>query len=118
MPPMLRPHALLLLLGLAFLNGCAYYPTAAKHQKEDCQLFTKQLELEESQTKGNVQVQCSGKGCEAVLLASVVVPAGSFIVSGSVVLVGNAIHWMEREGTCEDGFVKQQMNNFLNLFED
>lgn len=114
---MLNLRIVSLLLGLALLTGCAYHPTTAKEQKQDCNLYTKKLELEKTETSGNVQLNCSGQGCEAVLLAHAVIPAGSFIVSGSVVVVGNALHWMEREGTCDDGFLKQQMNKFLGLFE-
>lgn len=108
---------IVVLLFIALSGGCAYQPSVSKQQEQNCQLYTKKLALEQVETDGQVQISCSGKGCETVLLAHAIIPAGSFIVSGSVVLVGNALHWMEREGTCDDGFLKQQMNKFLGLFE-
>jgi len=46
------------------------------------------------------------------LAVAVGVPAVSFVVSGSAVLVGNTLHWLEYQGTCETGYLAQQISAF------
>ncbi len=58
---------------------------------------------------------CQGSGEEAALCLlafGVVIPAGSFIISGSVVLIGNTAHWLEYQGRCEQGIVQRSASLF------
>jgi len=50
-----------------------------------------------------------------ICLASLLASASSIVVSGSIVLVGNTVHWLERQGTCEDGYLKQKVGEFKCL---
>ena len=43
---------------------------------------------------------CSNEGCVALLAAAGVVSATSAVVSGSVVLTGNVVYWLEKKGAC------------------
>ena len=55
---------------------------------------------------------CVGEG-EAVLvclaLTGVVIPAGSFVVSGSIVLSSNTLRWLEYQGHCDDGVIQKAL---------
>ena len=43
---------------------------------------------------------CSGQGCQVVIIAALGVTAASAIVSGSIVVVGNMAYWAERRTGC------------------
>ncbi|OAI51472.1 hypothetical protein AYO46_01400 [Betaproteobacteria bacterium SCGC AG-212-J23] len=43
------------------------------------------------------------RGCALFLVAIGAVAAASVVISGSVVLVGNTIHWLEKQGKCPAG---------------
>ena len=43
---------------------------------------------------------CQGNGCAAVLVAYGAVAAASLVVSGSIVVIGNAVYWVEERGRC------------------
>ncbi|GGY47038.1 hypothetical protein GCM10011297_19990 [Bacterioplanes sanyensis] len=45
-------------------------------------------------------------------------PAITLVVSGSVILIGNTLHWVEYEGTCEGGMVAEYVGLFKNSFDD
>lgn len=50
----------------------------------------------------------SGHDAEACLLAlGVVIPVGSLLVSGSVVVLGNSIRWLEYQGRCDDSAINK-----------
>lgn len=62
--------------------------------------------------------RCHSDECEALLIVVAAIPVGSFIVSGSIVLVGNTVHWLEQQGRCDDGVIQTGLNKFLNLVTD
>ena len=41
------------------------------------------------------------------LLVALGVASTSYIVSGSIVVVGNTVHWIEKQGRCEDRFMRE-----------
>ncbi|WP_299267353.1 hypothetical protein [uncultured Psychrosphaera sp.] len=91
---------------LVFLSGCVFYPKEAHYQgmaaKCGHEMHTKKLTLELSDAQMRVSCGNAGRGpaslgCVALLSF---IPAASFVVSGSIVLVGNAIHWLEYESQC------------------
>ena len=57
---------------------------------------------------------CSGSGESAIacLVGAGIVPAGTFVVSGSIVLIGNTLHWLEYQGRCDDGVIQQGLALF------
>ncbi len=59
--------------------------------------------------QGNLN--CHDEACLAVILA---VSAGSFIVSGSIVLTNNTVHWLEYQGTCSDSYLNTTKQFFLD----
>jgi hypothetical protein len=55
------------------------------------------------------------RGChdEECLAAALVVSAGSAVISGSIVLTGNTVHWLEYQGTCSDGYLNSAKKLFI-----
>ena len=45
-----------------------------------------------------------------LLTMAIVIPVGSLLVSGSIVLVGNSLHWLEYQGRCDESFLKEQVS--------
>lgn len=108
---MFRQLACVCLISTSMLqSGCAFYPQVAEHQSyaEDCEMITRQLKLE-SEVLG--APDC-GDSAEACLVLYIGVPAASLVVSGSVVLAGNTLHWMEYHGRCEQGLVNKALSQF------
>jgi len=114
MPTLTRAIAASLIT--AAIAGCAY-PKASTYQEahEQCHLVTKQLELDfdTEYYKRSTATPCA-VGCEGEVLALVAIPTITLVVSGSVVLVGNTLHWMEKEGRCDDSTTHNLVNHFTS----
>ncbi len=86
---------------MTLLTSCAFVPKESKDQeyREVCHMQTNKLTLSVEDIKGKL---CdSDLDAETCLTAWVViVPVGSFVVSGSIVFIGNALHWLEYQGKC------------------
>jgi len=97
-----------------FATSCAFVPKISDEQKqtENCNMFTKNLTLSATKIEDQVCIDAKGnKDLEACLiLFGVIVPAGSFVISGSIVLVGKTLHWLEYQGTCEEGIIARALD--------
>ena len=101
------------------LSACVYVPVIDEQDaaSASCKTYTKSMALETIEMHGNVvELSCSNnRDCAAGALAAVVVvTAGSAIISGSIVLTGNTIHWLEYQGTCSDGYLNKTKQLFLD----
>ena len=77
------------------LSSCAFYPKEVEIYDAECNIKYKKLILESS--KSNMKVgNCENEACIASLLT---IPLQA-IVAGSIVLAGNVVYWLEKEGTC------------------
>lgn len=72
------------------VSGC-YYPKKIEYYDYECNIQSRKLELTHDQMSS-----CGGSAC----LAALAVSAGSAIVSGSIVVAGNTMYWMEKQGKC------------------
>ena len=103
----------LFLLSLT-LTACAFYPKVSERQEyaQQCELLTRQLELESHQL--NMSNSCAGLDGEAGLVClaalGVVIPAGTILVSGSITLAGNTLHWLEYQGRCPSSFLRKELS--------
>ena len=77
------------------LAGCVATPREIEYYDTGCEIQSKKLVLE-TQPLGNLSCTQS-RECLATTL---VIGAGSTIVSGSIVVVGNTVYWLERVGKC------------------
>ncbi len=77
------------------LSACAYYPKQIEVYDSDCNIKHKKLVL--GKDKSNMHVgNCENEACIATLLT---IPFQA-LVAGSIVVAGNVIYWLEKEGTC------------------
>lgn len=117
-----------LLFGTLF--GC-FVPQTEPSRQSNCQLVTREWTLDVQGLEGDQTVvvdglsgmmrQCQDPECLlanlAILSAGVVtVSAGSFVVSGSIVVVGNTVHWLEQQGSCDDSFTQRTVSAFVDGF--
>ena len=87
------------------LAGCAVYPkTVYDPDDQRCDLSSRKMRLEGA----TFQTQCTagGAGC---ILGGVFIVAASTLVSGSIVVVGNTVHWLEKQGKCDDSYLNQKI---------
>lgn len=72
------------------------------------------MSLDAIEVHGNIGCRTSDVDCSALLAGVIVVTAGSALISGSIVLTGNTLHWLEYQGTCSDGFLNRSKQQFLS----
>lgn len=90
----------LALIGLSLLaSGCVFYPKTVESYDPVCEIRTRQMLLKSEVIIDGI---CSGSqqaasGCLVVALG---MTAGSAVVSGSIVVAGNTVYWLEKRGKC------------------
>ncbi len=108
-----------LLLGTVALSlaGCLVVPQA-EPEAQDCALTTRSWSLTVVNADVDAQVtlnemqrlaatDCDKPECLILVAPALAISAGSAIVSGSVMVVGNSLHWLERQGRCDDSTTRQ-----------
>lgn len=89
---------LLIALTVAALSACVFVPRTTEVYDAGCRIQSKQMTLEP------VQIahlgQCVGSGCGALLVVAGATAAASAVVSGSIVIAGNVVYWLEKQGRC------------------
>jgi hypothetical protein len=50
---------------------------------------------------------CHEPECLLVMAPVVAISVGSLVVTGSIVVTGNTIHWIEKQGRCQDSLTQQ-----------
>jgi len=87
--------------GLSLLaSGCVYYPKTVEYYDASCEISARQMQLKNEAIQGmceKASTQPEAVGCLAVALG---VTAGSAVVSGSIVVAGNTMYWLEKRGKC------------------
>lgn len=80
------------------LQGCIYVPTTTETYDPECQIVARQMELKPVQIAsfGN----CNGNDCVTMLAIFGATAAASAVVSGSIVIAGNVVHWFEKQNQC------------------
>jgi len=109
---------LMAVLLISLVSGCAFYPKAQQVEaNSECDLYFKKLTMDVTSSR----IECHGGGNSAgtcIILAGVVA-GGTAVVSGSIVLVGNTLHWLEKQGKCDDSFLNTRvLNHNKPLLED
>lgn len=104
----LKSYIILVLLALS--SSCAFVPEISEDQPyaNQCDILTRDLTLSVTEIKGK---KCSADEDIGLCIAAyaLIIPAGSFILSGSYVLAGNGIHWLEYQSRCEDGSIRKHI---------
>lgn len=83
------------------LSGCVYTPQLVTRYDERCDIEFKQMTLTTQQLQViNPGPTCADKDCLALIAGQILMVPASAIISGSIVLVGNTLFWMQKEGQC------------------
>ena len=97
---------LLICIAMAMLlASCAIFtPEVSEHQSygEECKLKTEKLDLSVAVFPWDESEDCD----EKCLILPAIVSGGSLVVSGSIVLTNNTLHWLEYQGKCNLGLGK------------
>ena len=86
------------------LSSCVFVPEESEDQKysDNCNMFTKKLTLSPQEIKGKLcNAEDSAEAC--LMVYGIILPVSTFVISGSIVLIGNTLHWLEYQGPCNDG---------------
>jgi hypothetical protein len=89
---------ILVLVSLGALVGCAY-PKTVRAYDEECQIVAREMVLDV--TDPNASRTCGSNGCVGQLVLEAAVLAASTVVSGSIVVVGNVVYWLEKKRNCK-----------------
>lgn len=82
----------------ALATGCVVLPATLDVYEPECRAVSHHMVL---QTVQIAEINhCANQGCEALVIAAAATAAASAIVSGSIVIVGNAAYWIERQSNC------------------
>ncbi len=76
-----------------FVSSCVVYPKKVEFYDPECEIIVKKLTLKVEMTQ-NI---CS---FEEECLMILGISAASAVVSGSIVVIGNTIYWLEKVGKC------------------
>ena len=80
---------------------CVYAPQLVTRYDEDCGIELRHMQLTVEQI-GLIRPgdRCSGKDCLDLLAAQLLLVPASAVISGSIVLAGNTLFWMQKQGQC------------------
>lgn len=84
------------------LASCVFLPYKESVSPQRCDVYKARWSLAAEPLKE--YIECYGAGEDAgicMFSVGVVIPLGSLIISGSIVLIGNTLHWLERSGRCQ-----------------
>lgn len=129
---------LLYLLTAYFCTACVYIPTAHEDQPEGCDVITKKLDIKQTKPfakksekrrrvirhsqsdhspRARGTVSCNHESCLIVVAAIGIIPVTTFVVSGSIMVVGNFVHWLEVKGRCDDDYIDREKREFIDSLE-
>jgi hypothetical protein len=94
-------RARLALIGLSLLaSGCVFYPKTVESYDPVCEIRTRQMLLKSEVIIDGVCPSTQQQHAAGCLVVALGVTAGSAVVSGSIVVAGNTVYWLEKRGKC------------------
>lgn len=84
---------------LTFLAGCIYLPKTSEVYTPQCGTTLKHIALTSEQV--NTFVVCGHEACVVLRVLAGVVSAASAVVSGSIVVIGKVVYWLENQINCQ-----------------
>ena len=121
---MQNPTVVLALFLSLTIGSCLVLPKMENPSLDNCELITKRWTLEFHRIDSNNEcygcddfvrgvIECGGEVEECVAILATV-SIGWTVIAGSVVVVGNTVHWLEKQGSCEDSLVKSSINKLYS----
>lgn len=117
--------AYLFLVISIYMTSCIFVPKKVPDQEnQECLLVTKSLTIDYytnsdmideavDEMVNAIALDCHEPECLILLAPLITITAGSFIVSGSIVVVGNTINWIEEQGRCDDSVTRQTITSLI-----
>ena len=96
-------------LVFSLLQACVAYPKETfRKDYERCDLVSREYHL--TMNRGGLKMLMEGTldPLQALVLAGLSASV-TIVVSGSVVIVGNTIHFLEKQDSCDDSFLNEQV---------
>lgn len=111
------------LLAISLLSACAVVPKFSEGEvPANCEVFTKSVELDfvgaTPDDMGHFDCGNADEACAVIALVALGVLTTTFIVSGSVYVVGNSAHWLEKQGRCDSDDLEQEIQEFADTMSD
>lgn len=97
--------------GALLCTSCSVVPVEKSHSAEDiaCGVSTHEYDLKMVQM-GNVSASCDSPECIlSIGLFAAAWTGFTAIVSGSIVVIGNTVHWLEQQGPCDNDKLEQHV---------
>ena len=93
----------LIIMTTLFISACIALPATREVTNNNCDLVTREMYID-SHTINNFHLNVAGNGEGIVVLAvtGLVIYSVSWVISGSIVLTGNTVHWLETKGRCNE----------------
>ena len=121
---MQNPTVVLILFLPLIIGGCLVIPKTENSIVNNCELVTNKWTLEIYNIGSNNEcygcddfvrgvLECGGEVEECVAFVATV-SLGWTVIAGSVVVVGNTVHWLEKQGSCEDSLVRSSINKLYS----
>ena len=83
------------------LPACVMVPRTVQGYDAQCRTESRHMVLDPVQV-GSIG-SCSNQGCVVIVALAGVTAAASAVVSGSIVVVGNVVYWLEKQERCARG---------------
>ncbi len=80
-------------------SGCVVHPKKIEYYSE-CDIKAKKLVLETDAMKGACSSGSGDSDNKACVGGLIAMGVASAIISGSLVVIGNTVYWLEKEGKC------------------
>jgi hypothetical protein len=118
--------ALLIFIPSIYITSCLFLPkTIPDEENQECLLVTKSMTIDYytspdmideavDEMANAIKSDCHEPECLLLFAPLIAISVGSFIVSGSIVVVGNTIHWIEEQGRCDDSVTRQTLTEVIS----
>ena len=106
------------LLIIFLIQSCIFIPKTVPEENQECLLVTKNMTIDYytspelideavDEMVNAISSDCHEPECLLLFAPFIAISVGSLIVSGSIVVVGNTIHWIEEQGRWGDSVKRQ-----------
>ena len=102
-----------ILIILFQLNACAVYPKFDTEATPQCDVFSRQFTLDMAVNDNACNKADNGGEMLLCLGVAGVFFTASAVISGSIVIVGNTVHFLEQQGRCENSYLRRKLDQHL-----
>ena len=118
-----------LLLIMLLMQSCIVLPKTVPKEDQECLLVTKSMTIDYYTSPDMIDEavdemvhalasDCHEPECLLLFAPIIAISAGSLVVSGSIVAAGNTIHWIEKQGRCDDSVTRQVMTDLITSIKE